>query len=275
MDIDPEDQEIIRLLRKIKEAEREYPERMLVARRHSYLKRMGEIGMGIGADMGIKDVVKDAKPSSISPATSTLLETALVIAIIAEASTVAYFYRHQLADFFKRVVAEPRVQEVTPPPVSATSYGIQGIAPSPALTVTVPGTAIPSATMWSAPSPTGVAVTPTGTPGPDVIPGVADNNSISTATTGTGEAILLNSTPGPNDNSGSNENGNNGNNGHHYGQTPKPERTKENGNNPPPKDNEDKPPRDDNDKPPKDNEDEPPKEDKPPKDNDNKPPKNK
>lgn len=246
MDFDPEDQEIIRLLGKIKDAEGDYPEQMLVARRHSYLKRMGEIGMGIGADLPIKDVVKDAKPPSIPPATSTLLETALVIAIVAEASTVAYFYRDQLADFFRRAVTEPRVQEVTPPPADATSYEVQGVVPSPALTATVP-----SATIWSAPSPTGIFVTITGTPGPGAIPGVVDNNRTNTVSNGTGEAILLNSTPGPNTSSDKN-----GDNGNHYGQTPKPERTKENGNNPAPKDNEEKPPSED--APPQENSDKKP-----------------
>jgi hypothetical protein len=148
MESDPEDQEIIRLLTKLKEAEAEYPEHMLVERRRSYLKRMGEVSLGIPADTAVKDAVKDVKPTNISPATTTLVETALVIAIIAEASTVAYFYRDRLADFFRRAVTEPRVQEVTPPPVGPTALEIHEVAPSSALTVTVP-----SATIWSPPSP--------------------------------------------------------------------------------------------------------------------------
>lgn len=251
MGFDPEDQEIIRLLTKIKDAEGEYPEHMLVTRRRSYLKRMEEISLGIPADMGAKDPVK---PSAASTATSTLVETVLVIAIIAEASTVAYFYRDQLADFFRRTAGEPRVQEVTSPSVVPTSFEIQGITPSSAVNLATS----PSATIWSPATPAGNVVVPTGTPVPGTIPGVVNNNGITT--TSTGEVNLLNATPGPNDSSG-----NNGNNGNHYGQTPKPERTKENGNNPPPKD--------DNEKPPKDNNDKPPKEDKPPKDDNNKPPK--
>jgi hypothetical protein len=227
---------------------------MLVARRRAFLKRMGEISLGIPADMGIENAVREVKPSPVSSATTTLVETALVVAIIAEASIAAYFYRDQLAAFFTGAVAEPRVQEVTPLPAVATLYEVQGIVSSPALTAPVP-----SATVWSAPSPTGIAVTPTGTP----IPGVADNNAI-TATgeanllnsATTGEPNLLNSTPVPNN---SDSSGTNGNNGNHYGQTPKPERTKENGNNPPPKEENDTPPKDNNDKPPKDNNDKPPK----------------
>lgn len=251
MDLDPEDQEIIRLLTKIKEAEGGYPEHMLAARRGNYQKRMVEIGLGIPADMGIKDAAKDVKPSHISPATSTLVETALVVAILVEAGTAAYFYRDELADFFRQTATRPRVQEVVSPPAVSTSFDIQAVAPSPASTATVP-----SATIWSPPAPTGISATPTGTP----IPGVADHNSTSAAAA-TGEVNLLNGTAGPSDSSG-----NNGNNGNHYGQTPKPERTKESGNNPPPKEENDKPPKENEDKFPKDNND------KPPKDNDNKPP---
>jgi hypothetical protein len=262
MGFDPEDQEVIRLLTKIKEAEGAYPEHMLVARRRSYLKRMVEINLGIPPEPAIDRAAKDGKPSQISPATSTLVETALVVMIIAEASTMAYFYRDRLADFFRRTSVQPRVQEGTPPPAVETLLEIQEVTPSPALTVTAP-----SETIWSPPTPTGITVTPTGTPLPGVIPGVVD--SISTVTPG--EVNLLNATPGPNDSSG-----NNGNNGNHYGQTPKPERTKENGNNPPPKEEDnDKPPKNKEDKPPKQNEDKPPKEnnDKPPKDKNDKPPK--
>ncbi len=225
MEFDPEDQDIIRLLAKLKEADEKYPEDMLAARRSSYLKRMSELGLGVGAEEGIKQVAKQVKaPATASPATSTILEMALVVAIIAETGAMAYFYRDKLADFFKTISAEARGQEVTPAPVVPTTLAIQGITPSPAITAT-----LPSATLLTMP-------TPTGTP----VPGVAD---------GTGSGVnLLNSTPAPN---GDDEN--NGNNGHHYGQTPKPERTKANGNNPPPKDNNDKPPKDNNDKPPKDN----------------------
>ena len=233
MDVDPQDQEVIRLLTKIKDAEAGYPEHMLVERRRSYLRRMREVSLGIPTDT----VVKDVKPTSGSPATTTLVETALVVAIIAEASTVAYFYRDRLTDFFRRAITEPRVQEVTPAPAVTTSFGIH-------LDATVP-----SATLWFPPSATGVVLTPTVTPIPDVLPGVVDNNSINTAATG--EVNVLNGTPGPNDS--------NLNNGNHYGQTPKPERTKENGNNPPPKDNENKPPKEDNNQPPKDDNDQPPK----------------
>ena len=109
--------------------------------------------------------------------------------------------------------------------------------------------------------PVEIPVTGTSTPPP----GVAEDNSNNTA-----GVDLLNATPAPNG-----LNGNPSNNGNHYGQTPKPERTKENGNNPPPKDNDEKPPKENNDKPPKEDNDKPLKDknDQPPKDDKDKKPK--
>lgn len=236
MGFDPEDQEIIRALTKLKETGENYPEEMLAARRRSYLKRMNEIGLGTSADTGMKQAAKQVKTPTIAPITSAILEAALVVAIIAETGAVAYFYRDKLADLFKTISASARVQEVTPLPVVTNSLEIQGVAPSPAL---------PSATIIGTPSPTASSIPLTGTP----IPGVVNENN-----NNSGGVNLLNSTPAPNNgntSNGNNENGgNNGNNGHHYGQTPKPERTKENGNNPPPKQDNNQPSKNNNNAPP-------------------------
>ena len=206
MEIDPQDEEIIRLLTKLKNAGAAYPEDMLAARRQSYLKQMAEIGMGFGANGGIKNAAKHAGSSSVSPATSTLLEGALVVAIIAETSAVAYFYRDKLTDLFKTITTVSKVQEVTPPP-ALTALEVQGVTPSPAVTST-----LPSATISA--SPSGTIVTLSSTP----MPGVVNKNGV---------VNQANSTPAPN-----------GNNGNHYGQTPKPERTKQpNTNDKPPKNN--------------------------------------
>jgi len=227
MGFDPADQDIVRLLTKLKQTGGEYPEQMLAARRQGYLRKIAEVGVGIGAGMGLENAAKNAGTAKISAATSRILETVLVIAIAAEASTVAYLYRAKLADLFNTLISEPRVEAVNPSPVVTTSVEIQGVNPSPAIPSIIPSVI-----------PTESTVIPTATP----IPGVADENNNNNS-----DAIQLNSTPAPNSSS-------NGNNGNHYGQTPKPERTKENsGNNDqPPKDNKDNPPDGDNAKPPKD-----------------------
>ncbi|RPJ24691.1 MAG: hypothetical protein EHM33_16980 [Chloroflexi bacterium] len=217
MEFDPQDQDIIRLLTKLKGADGEYPENMLVARRRSFLKLMTEIELGIHSNKGGKKPTENTKTPSTSPFASKLLETALIVAIVAETSVMAYFYRDKLADFFHMITTASRVEEVTPPSMP-TSLPIQEVSPSPAITATT-----------IAASPTRITDTSTSRPIPD-----AANN-----TPGVNQ---LSATPHPN-----------GNNGNHYGQTPKPERTKENNSNndKPPKDKEDKPPKDNNDKPPK------------------------
>ena len=200
MGFDAQDKEIVRLLTKLKDTDGKYPPDLLAARRQGYLKQMGQIGLGIGVGAGIKNAVKSGKAPVLSSATSTVLESALVVAIIAESGTVAYFYRDKLADIFRTIAKDAGVQEVTPPPVN-TELGIQGVTPSPAVTATLPSVTLSV-------SPTGTELTSTPVPGV-----VEDNNTIN-----------ADSTPGPN-----------GNNGNHYGQTPKPQRTKE------PKNNNDKP----------------------------------
>ena len=218
MGFDAQDKEIVKLLTKLKDADGTYPPDLLAARREGYLRQMGEIGLVLAAGKGIKNAVQGTKPPVLSSATSTVLESALFVAIAAEAGTVAYFYRDQLADFVKTVTHETKVQEVSPSLVP-THVEVQGVSPSPAVAATLPSTSL--------------AINPTepeasNTPVPDV---VEQNNALS-----------VDVTPSPKDHN---------NNGNHYGQTPKPERTKEPKGN----DNKDKdknPPKD-NPNPPKDN----------------------
>lgn len=222
MGFDAQDKEIVRLISKLKDADGKYPPDLLAARRQRYLKQMGQIGLGMGVGTGIKNVGKGGKTPALATTTSKVLESALLVAIVAETGTVAYFYRDKLAEIYQKIAKESRVQEVLPSPVH-TEQAIQGITPSPALSSTHP-----SPTLSVSPTAIELSSTP--------IPGVVEENN----------TISASSTPAPNVN-----NGNNGNNGNHYGQTPKPERTKEpkNNNN---NNNNDKPPKDDS-KPPKDN----------------------
>ena len=216
MGFDAQDKEIVRLLTKLKDTDGKYPPDLLASRRQHYLKQMGQIGLGMGIGAGIKNA---GKAPALSATTSTILESALVVAIVAEVGTVAYFYRDKLTEIVQTITTESRVQEVTtsPSPVQA-GQEIQGVNPSPAIIST-----LPSATLSASPT----IVESSSTPIPDV---VEQNNSVSAS-----------STPAPNVN-----NGNNGTNGNHYGQTPKPQRTKEPKNN----GNNDNPPKD-NSKPPK------------------------
>ena len=229
MEFEPQDQEIVSLLTKLKGAEGQYPEHMLVARREMFLKRMSDISMGINPDATLPGAASSGPPP-ISPLTSTILETTLVLAIIVEASAVAYFYRDQLADFFETITVEPRTAVVASPPIPTTALEIQGIIPSPVITPTLPPTS-----MVISPSPIGTTLVPVVTP----FPGVAEESN---TTSGAG-SVTANSTPvSGGNNTSSPGQGNNGgqtpqpeptrdDNGNHYGQTPQPERTKENSGN--------------------------------------------
>ena len=215
MGFDTQDKEIVRLLTKLKDADGKYPTDLFAARRQRYLKQMGQIGLGMGVGAGLKNAGKVGKAPALASTTSTILESALVVAIVAETGIVAYFYRDKLAEIVQKITKESRVQEVatSPSPVHAGQV-IQGVNPSPAIISTLPSTTLSA-------SPT--IIEPSSTPIPNL---VEQNNSVNAS-----------STPSPNVN-----------NGNHYGQTPKPQRTKE------PKDNNnnDKPPKDDS-RPPKDN----------------------
>jgi hypothetical protein len=208
MGFDAQDKEIVRLLTKLKNADGSYPPDLLAARRDGYLRQMGEISLILAAGRGIKNAVQSAKAPVLSSATSTVLESALFVAIAAEAGTVAYFYRDKVSDFFKSITQETKVQEVSPSLVP-TDAAVRGVSPSPAVASTLPSTSLAS-------NPT--EPESSNTPVPDV----AEQNN----------ALSVDATPSPRDQN---------NNGNHYGQTPKPERTKEpkgndNDNNPP-KDN--------------------------------------
>jgi hypothetical protein len=229
MEFEPQDQDIVSLLAKLKNAEGQYPEHMLVARRHMFLKQMAEVGMGISPDPGNPGASAPPSPPPVAPVTGTLLETALVFAIIVEASAVAYFYRDQLSDFFETITitTEPRVQVGSPLPVIATAVEIDGVTPSPAIPSTVP-----SSTLAPSIVPSTVGVTATL---PIIeLPPVAGEDSTNSQPGGAGVIASpaptdspVESTPVPGGSGSGNDRDDQGN---HYGQTPKPERTIEPGN---------------------------------------------
>jgi hypothetical protein len=222
MGFDTQDKELVRLITKLKGTDGKYPPELLAARRQRYLKQMAQVSLGMGVGIGMKNAAKSGKAPALSSTTSTILESALAVAIVAETGTVAYFYRDKLAEIFQSIKDReiPKVEQIAPSP-DFTGQEIQGAQPSPAIAATQP-----SATL--APNPT--IIEASSTPIPNL---VEENNTINAS-----------STPAPNVN---NENDPQpGNNGNHYGQTPKPQRTKESkkdsSNNKPPKEDS-KPPK--------------------------------
>jgi len=213
MEFDPEDRKIVELLTKVKTVNGGYPPEMFESRRQSYLKSIAGIGLGVGIGIGPKDAINNGNGAGGFHVTaSKLLEAVLVVAIIAEAGALAYFYRDKLADIFQTFSTTSSIQEVTSPPVI--------MSPLPELQISeTSASAVPTGT---------ITLLPSGTP----IPGLSGDPNINNNGNNAGGVTPADSTPAPN-----------GNNGNHYGQTPKPERTKENNNdnnnnnNEPPKGN--------------------------------------
>ena len=198
MGVDGHDREIIRLLAQVKGAEPDYPKHLLAARREQYLRQMGRASLGVAVGMAAKEALKSAKPPVASNLTSKLIEAALVVAIVAEAGAVAYLSRDKLSNFLQSFATSENGPETIASPGVTTFQSQPTATPSPGMSATV------------ALSPTaGIAATPTFV---IILLDATDPASTTTVT----EMV---STPIPN-----------GDNGHHYGQTPKPERTKENGN---------------------------------------------
>ena len=233
-DFDPQDQEIIQLLGKLRAADQEYPQELLAARRQRYLQRMGQISLGIGAGTAVSEAAKSASGSAASTGTaatsmtSTILETALIMAIVLEAATVAYFYREKVSDALKTFVTSAEVREVSPSSISAGT-----LSAAPTILVT-PSPSLSSTPIDPTASPTAPSLTITPSQVPDILVVEATGGvttpvvNVTTVVEATHVVVPTNpvsevpATPVPRDNT---------DNGNHYGQTPQPERTKESGNN--------------------------------------------
>lgn len=204
MEYNPKDIDVIHLLKKLKDSNGVYPQEMLVSRRQGYLKQVAEIGGAAGLAMGLKNTFKNGGGASSAPAAGTLVEALLVVAIIAEAGAVAYFYRDKVSDFFQSISNSPRVEMVTEVPAAASAVPALDFTSTPLIAVTGTNTetAIPSST-------------PT-----VVFAAEATQREDGEDSAGTTNPSV--STPNPGNN--------NTNNGNQYGLTPKPERTREPGN---------------------------------------------
>ena len=194
MENNPGDQKVIDLLSKLKNNQSGYPSELLELRRRKYMQKAVQVGFATGAGAGLKNILKGGG-AKLTPTTSTWLEVALVLAIVAEVSTAAYFYRHKLNNLFEVFLTTPRVQEVTPPPVVTSLLPVTEISVVPIAT----GTETPTATSTLSDA-------------------IVDNNSNSNSNENNESSNNSNggnnqaaSTPAPN-----------GNNGNHFGQTKQP-----------------------------------------------------
>lgn len=206
MEIDPKNIDVFQLLDKLKEANGTYPQELLALRRQGYLKQVAAISGGAGLALALKTTAKStAKGTALPPAASSVLEGILVVAIVAEAGAVTYFYRDKIADIYRSIIGSPKVEEVASPPVLSSPIPGVEITLTPAVTLTETPTALSTPSPLFAEQPTQKGTN-------------QDNQSSQTTTQGGSPAV---STAAVNDNT---------NNGNQYGHTPIPERTKQPGN---------------------------------------------
>ena len=209
MGINAKDTDVFHLLKQLKDADGTYPQELLAPRRQGYLKQVAAISGGVGLATALKTTVKAHGAGSL-PAAGTLLEGLLVVAIVAEASTAAYFYRDKIRELYRSITNSPKVEQVSSPPV----------LPSPIAEFEFTITPVPTGT---------VTVTETPLVTPSLLadePSQNNGNGQDAGTGGSSSTSQAVSTAVPADDSTSN-----GDNGNHYGQTPIPERTKDPGGN--------------------------------------------
>lgn len=145
MEFDPNNQEVVKLLTKLKSTNGAYPPELLSARKARYLQQVAQVSVAAGAGMGIKNVLKGTKGSGISSMAGPFLEIALVVAIVAEAGALGYIYRDKLAELLNISLKKPSVEQTANPSVDQS--------PSLELESTVTPTLTGTATPMGTPSP--------------------------------------------------------------------------------------------------------------------------
>lgn len=187
------DQDVLNLLTSLKKSESNYPPDMIQSRRDMFLKRAATMAV-LAVDGGSSAIrTKNGQTTSSSAAgggfsVGTLLETALVVALVIEAGVVAYVYREKIADFVNSTLS-PNVEIVASPPGSSSSE-------IPAIEETSTENPVGTATVT-------VIVTETPAPAGTVLP-AADNNFVdnNNDNSNNGGNAQITSTPNPNDNPG-------------------------------------------------------------------------
>lgn len=203
MDYDEKDVEVIKLLSRLKQTEGVYPAAMLASRRRQFVQQMSVFGLGLGAALILKGFVKAAGGSSFSGIAGIVLEAALIVVIVAEAGYMAVANREKILDFFQSNATQATVEQA----------GTDDDSDLPPVEMPVTGPSLPAETA----EPAAIAATPTFVNTPSA---TAEPATSTPVTADNGGEAQPNSTVEPHDN-----------NGNHYGQTPRPQRTKDPGSN--------------------------------------------
>lgn len=125
MEFDLQDRDIVELLTKLKNTDEVYPTDLLTVRRQNYIRRIAEISVGLGATAGWKTIFKSGRSGTFAPRLSSLFESALIVAIVAQTGVIAYFYQDEVKEILQSFSSSPRVEEViSPPSTQAPLYEI-------------------------------------------------------------------------------------------------------------------------------------------------------
>ena len=195
------DRDVLQLFTSLKNAEKQYPQDMIESRRDTFAKQAAAMAILVKAGgsgttaAGAGQVASTASSSAAGVgglSMGTILETALVIAIVAEAGVAAYAYREKIAQFIRSTFG-PKVEQTANPPENSSS---DLIANNEEIVATALSDETPTVTVTETPAPPEFAN-----------PGSADNNN----NDNNGDPQVA-STPAPTDDS----------NGLHLGQTKQP-----------------------------------------------------
>ena len=123
------EKDVLQLLTSLKNSDNSYPKDMIESRRSNFAKQAA--AMAVLMEAGVSGANSTSAGQSASTASTAssgssaagiggasmgkILETALVIAIIAEAGVAAYIYREKIAEFFNSIF-NPQAEQVANPP---------------------------------------------------------------------------------------------------------------------------------------------------------------
>ena len=150
--------DVLQLFEGIKDAENNYPQDLIEARRASFAKQAAAMAVLMKAGVSGASTTGAGQATTTSTTTGstaavggmsmgTLLETILVIALVAESGVAAYIYREKIADFFNPS-STPKVEQSTNPNNDpsqnfvASDEPIMEATETPELTITVTTTVI-------------------------------------------------------------------------------------------------------------------------------------
>jgi len=208
--------DILQLFTGLKNVESTYPQDMVKARRDSFKKQAAAMAVLMKAGVSGSPATGTGQATAATSTTTgntavlggmsmgTLLETVLVIALVAEAGVAAYIYREKIAEFFNPTPT-PKIEQTENPINNPSQDFVASDEPSTAAVATETPKSTFTATATAIETPVQ----------PGLIPSISQNNDQN------GE-VQVASTPVPTDSL---------NNGLHLGQTKQPTKESKKDNN--------------------------------------------